>query len=215
MIKIGGADYRLDAMRTCAARDAVGNGYPLIVDANQGWDTDTAIRYYNLIKPCDILFFEQPVQSWDVEGLAKIRRKIDIPLSADESVVSIHDARRLVEAEAVDIFSIKVTKNGGIRPAKSICDFADANGIQLLFNSMIEEGITQAASINLCATCGNLVTSMGHAFFSPNRLESDICNYHELIKPELGSVFVPDRPGLGVEADDSLITRYQIVSHKV
>ena len=215
MIKIGGSDYRLDAMRTCAARDAVGNSYPLIVDANQGWDVDTAIRYYNMIKTCDILFFEQPVQSWDVEGLAKIRRKIDIPLSADESVVSIHDARKLVEADAVDIFSIKVTKNGGIKPAKNICDFADANGIQILFNSMIEEGITQAASINLCSTCSNLVTSMGHAFFSPNRLESDICNYHELIKPELGSVMVPDQPGLGVEVDDSLVKRYNIVSHSV
>lgn len=208
MIKIGGPDYKLDAARTIAAREAVGPDYPLIVDANQGWDADTAIRYAKLIKNCDILFFEQPLQSWDVEGMARVRRAIDIPLSADEGVVTLQDARNLIKAEAVDIFSIKITKNGGIQPAKAICELAAAHGIQLLFNSMIEEGITQAASLNVCATCNNLVGTIGHALFSPNRLDGDICSYHTLIHPEEGCVYVSDTPGLGIELDEAQIQKY-------
>jgi len=209
MIKIGGPDYNLDAARTIAVREAVGKDYPLIVDANQGWDVDTAIRYWKLIRNCDILFFEQPLQSWDVQGMAKVRRAIDIPLSADEGVMTMQDARNLIEAEAVDIFSIKVTKNGGIAPAKAICELAAANGIQVFFNSMIEEGITQAASLQIGATCSNIVTTIGHAFFSPNRLKSDISTYHTFIHPEEGSVYVPQEPGLGIELCEDKLNAYR------
>lgn len=209
MIKIGGPDYKLDAARTIAVREAVGKEFPLIVDANQGWDVDTAIRYWKLIRNCDILFFEQPLQSWDVQGMAKIRRAIDIPLSADEGVMTIQDARNLIQAEAVDIFSIKVTKNGGITPAKAICELAAANGIQVFFNSMIEEGITQAASLQIGATCSNIVTTIGHAFFSPNRLKSDISTYHTFIHPDEGRVYVPQGPGLGVELYEDKLNDYR------
>lgn len=212
MIKIGGPDYKLDAARTIAVREAVGKEYPLIVDANQGWDVDTAIRYAKLIKDCDILFFEQPVQSWDVEGMAKVRRAIDMPLSADEGVMSLADARNLVKAEAVDVFSIKVTKNGGIQPAKAICEFAAANGIQVFFNSMIEEGITQAASLQIGATCSNIVSTIGHAYFSPNRLVGDISNFHTFIHPEKGLVEIPDGPGLGIELDQEAMAKYTVDS---
>ena len=210
MIKIGGPNYKLDAARTIAVREAVGKDFPLIVDANQGWDVDTAIRYAKLVKDCDILFFEQPVQSYDVEGMAKIKRAIDIPLSADEGVMSLQDAKNLVKAEAVDVFSIKVTKNGGIQPAKAICEYADANGIQVFFNSMIEEGITQAASLQIGATCSNIVNSIGHAYFSPNRLDGDITNYHTYIHPEQGLVEIPDLPGLGIELDNENIKKYLV-----
>ena len=212
MIKIGGPDYKLDAARTIAVREAVGKDFPLIVDANQGWDVDTAIRYAKLIKDCDILFFEQPVQSWDVEGMAKIRRAIDMPLSADEGVMTLADARNLVRAEAVDVFSIKVTKNGGIQPAKALCEFAAANGIQVFFNSMIEEGITQAASLQIGATCENIVNTIGHAYFSPNRLVGDICDFHTYIHPEQGLVEIPDGPGLGVVPDQEAIQKYLVES---
>lgn len=215
MIKIGGPDYQLDAARTCAVRDAVGKDYPLIVDANQGWDVDTAIRYWKLIKNCDILFFEQPLQSWDVEGMAKVRRAIDIPLSADESVMTIQDARKLVEADAVDVFSIKVTKNGGIQPAKAICEYAAVNGIQVFFNSMIEEGITEAASLQICATCNNLFDKIGHAFFSPKRLDGDICSYHTQIHPESGCVDIPDSPGLGITIDEEAMKKYTVAEYVV
>lgn len=215
MIKIGGADWRLDAARTAAVREAVGREYPLIVDANQGWDVDTAIRYWKEIRHLDILFFEQPLQSWDVQGMAKIRRSIDIPLSADEGVMTLQDARHLVEAEAVDVFSIKVTKNGGIRPAKEICEFAAANGIQVFFNSMIEEGITEAASLQVGVTCQNIVNTIGHAYFSPNRLAGDICSFHEQIHPECGETRLSDLPGLGVVIDEEAMKKFTVETRVV
>lgn len=210
MIKIGGPDWRLDAARTEAVRAAVGPEYPLIVDANQGWDLDTARRYGRAIRDLGILFFEQPLQSWDVEGMAALRRSLDVPISADEGVATLQDALRLIRAEAVDVFSIKVTKNGGIRPAKAICDLAEAHGVQVFFNSMIEEGVTQAASLQLGVSCANLVSTIGHAYFSPNRLERDISDFSRLIHVSEGRVEVSDAPGLGVTLDRDVVRDYTV-----
>lgn len=214
MIKVGGENMKLDAERTIAVREAVGPDFALNADANQGWDVDTAIRYAKMVEHCDLMFFEQPVQSWDVEGMARIRRSVNIPISADEGVMTIQDALRLIKQDAVDIFSIKVTKNGGILPATEICHLAQTHGIKLFFNSMIEEGITQAASLAIGATVSDLVP-MGHAYFSVQRMKSDITDYSRLLNPD-GTVTIPDEPGLGVtlnyeEMKKYLIRRYDVM----
>ena len=96
MIKIGTENYRNDIARTLAAREAAGPDFPLVADANQGWDVETAIAYGRACERADLLYFEQPVQSWDIKGLSRIRRKINIPISADEGVATLQDAVALV-----------------------------------------------------------------------------------------------------------------------
>lgn len=206
MIKVGSDDYRMDAARTIAVREAVGPNFALNVDANQGWDTATAIRFGKLVENCDLMYFEQPVKAGDVYGMAKIRQALDIPLSADEGIVTLQDALHLIKEDAVDIFSIKVSKNGGILPAKEIISLAQAHGIQIFFNSQIEEGIAQAASLQIGATTSNIV-AMGHAYFSPRRLEADICTYEDQINED-GTVNILDRPGLGIALKEDRIQKY-------
>lgn len=133
-----------------------------------------------------------------------------MPLSADEGVVTVVDAKRLIAADAADVFSIKVTKMGGIRPAKQICEYAEAHGIRVFFNSMIEEGITEAASIAVAATVKNPVEEIGHAFFSPLRLSGDICDYYKNIHVSEGETWVPKGPGLGVVPDPAAISKYLV-----
>ena len=210
MIKVGGPDWRLDAERTIAVREAVGKSFPLVADANQGWDLRTAHQYALAVKDCELVFFEQPLQSWDAEGMAQLRRMIPMPLSADEGVMTLVDARRLIALSAVDVFSIKVTKNGGIRDAKAICDYAAANGVRTFFNSMIEEGITQAASLSVAAVAANPVEEIGHAFFSPLRLDGDISDYYQRIRVADGCVDISDAPGLGIEPDREAVRKYLI-----
>lgn len=212
MIKVGTADWKNDVAKTIAVRKAVGDDFALIADANQGWDINTAIKYCQAVKDCGLLFFEQPLQSWDVEGMAEVRRKISIPLSADEGVATIQDARKLIEAHAVDIFSVKVSKSGGIAPAKEICKYAAVNGIKVFFNSMIEEGVTEAASLHIGVTTENIVEGIGHAYFSPLRLEGDICDYYKQIHPELGLTEITYKPGLGVELDMKQMKKYTVGS---
>lgn len=208
MIKIGTADYRNDIARTLAAYDTFGDSFPLVADANQGWDVETAIAYAKATERCNLLFLEQPVQSWDIEGMAHIRSHVGVPISADEGVTTLHDAVHLVRADAVDVFSIKVTKHGGLMPAKQIVDFAEANGIKVFFNSMLEEGITQAASLSLAAGTSNLMTTIGHSFFSPLRLDGDITDFESRVIN--GVAHVSDAPGLGVKISKEMLEKYTV-----
>lgn len=212
MIKIG-TDWKLDAARTLAAREAVGNDFPIIVDANQGWDAETAIRYGNAVGCADILFFEQPVKYWDVEGLAKIRAEVPMPVSADEGVSDIHAARSLINAGACDYFSVKISKNGGITKAKEICELADKNGIKVFFNSMLEEGVTQTASFHLALTVPNILTTTGHSFFSTLRLQGDVTHFCNWTKD--GITRLPDCHGLGLEINRDNLDKYIVSETEV
>ena len=207
MIKIG-TDWKLDAARTLAARDAVGEDFPLIADANQGWDVDTAVSYGKAVGKANLLFFEQPVKYWDVEGLAKIRRRVPMAVSADEGVSTIQEAKALIAADACDYFSIKVSKHGGIMKTKQICEYADRFGIKLFFNSMLEEGITQVSSLHVASTVPNILMSTGHSFFSTLRLKGDITDFCNWTKE--GITYVPEKPGLGFEIDQENLDKFTV-----
>jgi L-alanine-DL-glutamate epimerase-like enolase superfamily enzyme len=212
MVKVGNDDMRRDVARVRAIRKAMEQDVSLIADANQGWDVETSVKFAAMIEDCGIAFFEQPVPYWDIKGLARIRKSIRIPLSADESLFSIHDALQLIHYDAVDIFSIKVAKNGGIYKAKKIMDLAEANGIRCLMNSLLEEGITQAASLQLGLSSPN-IHECGHAYFSPLRMDDDISDYwhqlnHGIVKPS-------GLPGLGVAIDESILSKYQVGRYEI
>lgn len=205
MIKIG-TDYKNDIARTLAVREAVGPEFPLIADANQGWDYDTALRYGKGVANADLLFYEQPVKAWDIDSLAKLRRNLSMPISADEGVSTIQEAIALVKAEACDVFSIKPSKQGGIMPAKRICEYASENGIQLFFNSMIEGGLTQAASLNIAAVSDIMLTT-GHSFFSTLRHKDDATNFSDFVVD--GITTIPEQPGLGVKVYEEKVKKYE------
>ncbi|PAB59182.1 mandelate racemase/muconate lactonizing enzyme family protein [Anaeromicrobium sediminis] len=207
MIKVGALSISDDIERVKAIRNAVGRECSLIVDANQGWDTHSAIRFAKLVEEYSISLFEQPVPYWDIAGMVKIRQNISIPLSADESLFTINDAKALIEKKAVDVFSIKVCKHGGIYKAKEIMDLAKTFGISCMMNSMIEEGITQAASLHLGASSNNL-WKFGHAYFSPLRLKEDITDYSMSIGK--GSIKINDQSGLGIHIFDEKIEKYKV-----
>jgi muconate cycloisomerase len=207
MIKIG-TDYKNDIARTLAAREAVGKDYPLIADANQGWDYETALLYGKGVESADLLFYEQPVKAHDVDSLAKLHKRLNTPISADEGVTNMHDAIRLVKSDACDVFSIKVSKHGGIMNAKRICDYANEHGISIFFNSMLEGGITQAASLNVAASVSNMMMTTGHSYFSTLRLKGDVTNFRDSIVN--GVAYVSDKPGLGISIVESDLKKYTV-----
>jgi len=206
MIKVG-RDPVHDAEGVLAARNILGKDFPIIIDANQGWDRPSAMKFINIAKEAEPVLFEQPIDADDLEGLAEIRRRCDIPISVDESLLSLRDAKEIMRLGAADVFSIKVCKHGGIKRSLEIIDLAKSKGITILFNSMIEEGITQAASLNIALTVSNPF-EFGHAFSSPLRLEADITSYSSLVKD--GFVQKPERPGLGVVLLEDVLEKYTL-----
>jgi len=204
MLKTGSLSLEEDIARVKAVRKALPDAH-LLVDTNQGWDVATAVRFGKAVADCNIGFLEQPVPYWDISGLAEIRASIDVPISVDETLGTIHDAVDVIKEGAADVFSVKASKNGGIYKAREILDLAKSFGIKCWMNSMIEQGITQAALLHLGVSSENLL-GFGHCYFSPLRLEDDITTFSEQIKGDV--VSINHKAGLGIEIREDILKKY-------
>ena len=107
----------------------------------------------------------------------------------------------------MDVLSIKVSKNGGLDKSKLIAQMAAGFGLKCLMNSMLEFGITQAASLHLGCTLTNLM-DCGHAYGSVLRMSDDITDFDQNISR--GIVTVPSAPGLGVNLKEDKLEKYTI-----
>src|SRR6266487_3554351 len=91
-IKTAARPVAEDVERVRRLREALGPDVSLRVDANQGWDRPTALKAIRALEPYHIDFVEQPVPRWDLDGMAEIGRRVDVPIMADESCFSPQDA---------------------------------------------------------------------------------------------------------------------------
>ncbi len=157
--------------------------------------------------PLPLILIEQPVAADDYEGLQQIRSVSRCPISVDESIQKAGDTDAILNADAADIFSIKISKKGGLANSQTIAAKVSNAGKQVLMNSMIELGITQAASLHLGCTLDNLV-DCGHAYMSTLRMADDITDFSDWINH--GMARLPDVPGLGVNVSAEKIRQYQI-----
>lgn len=194
-VKVGGPG---DLDLVAAVRDAVGPDVALRVDANGTWDVDTAVDALGRMARYDVEFAEQPVASLD--DLAKLRRRVDVPLAADECVRSVDDARRLAALDAADAVVLKVQPLGGVRAAMAV---ADAAGVPAIVTSMMETSVGLAAGLALAAALPELPYACGFATVAA--LAGDVVR--DSLIPVDGSLPVR-RP----VPDPELLARYAVTS---
>jgi O-succinylbenzoate synthase len=145
-----------DVDRVAAVRDAIGPHARLRVDANGAWDVEKAVSMINRLAPFDIELVEQPVAS--LEDLAAVRRRVRVPVAADECVRDLDDAHRLASLGAADALVVKVQPLGGIAATLEI---AAAARVPLIVSSMYETSIGLAAGLALAAALDELPFACG------------------------------------------------------
>ena len=136
----------------------------------------------------------------DFGGLAEVRRRIACDVLADDIVFDLDDARECLRNDACDCISVYPGKNGGIRKAQQIVDYAAKHGVACSIGSNLELDVASAAMCQLVVACPNLQVE---------RYPGDILGpeYHEMsiarepLKIEGPVISITDRPGLGVEVD--------------
>ena len=144
-VKVG-ADLERNLERLEVARDALGDGVELRVDANCAWDVQEAIRQLEVLSRFGIAGVEQPLPADDIKGMQEVTAAGIVPVVADESLASLRDARRLVDERACDIFNVRVSKVGGLLNAGRIHRCAQAAGLECQLGAQVgETGLLSAA----------------------------------------------------------------------
>jgi len=119
----------------------------LRVDANSGWELEEALRIIPVLKELGVEFIEQPLSKDNWEGMRILREKSSLPLYADESCVTEHDVQKC--AGYFHGINIKLTKCGGITPARRMIKQGRSLGLEIMVGSMNESTIGTAAIAHL------------------------------------------------------------------
>ena len=150
-----------DIARVEAVRDAIGPGGRVRIDANGAWSVDHAARMLRALGRFGLEYAEQPCAS--LAELAELRRRVDVPLAADESVRRAEDPLAVRAAGAADIVVLKVQPLGGVRAALRV---AAECGLPVVVSSAVESSVGLAAGVALAAALPGLPYDCGLATMS-------------------------------------------------
>lgn len=181
-----------------SAIEVLQNQFPAIrlrLDANESWKEKDAIHNLNALNPSNIEYCEQPVPAEKVESLANIRKAVNIPIAADESIRSTREALQLIKAQAVDFLILKPALLGSFKNIFVTKSLADSHNIGVIFTSAMESAVATTCIANLAyglsgKNCHGLSTGLLFSYDSAKGLGS-----------EGSTVTLPASDGLGVVID--------------
>lgn len=191
-----GQDPSEDIARVEAVRSTIGPSGRVRIDANGAWDVDTAVRMVRELDRFDLEYVEQPCAS--LEELGAVRRGVEVPVAADESIRRAEDPLRVRAAEAADIVVLKVQPLGGVRAALRV---AEACGLPVVVSSAVESSVGLAAGVALAAALPDLPYACGLA--TMQMLTGDVTT--DPLLPVDG--FLPVRP---VTVDEEALSKVEI-----
>jgi O-succinylbenzoate synthase len=145
-----------DLARVEAVRDALGPAGRIRVDANGAWSVDQAARMLRALAPLRLEYAEQPCAT--LAEMAELRRRVDVPLAADESIRRARDPLAVRAAGAADIVVLKAAPLGGVRAALRI---AAECGLPVVVSSAVESSVGLAAGVALAAALPDLPYDCG------------------------------------------------------
>ena len=165
--------------RVRAIRAAVGPAVRLRLDVNGAWDMATAEARLVAITGYDIEYVEQPLTAGDVDALATLRRRVRVPVAADESASSVAAVRALLAAQAVDLLVVKLARVGGLAAAAEIAEAAAERGVPVVMSTLFETGIGIAAALHAAAILPDVrlrgaSTPPDHGLATASLLEHDL-----------------------------------------
>jgi muconate cycloisomerase len=203
-IKTGAHPLAHDVERVRRIREAVGPDVSLRVDANQGWDRATALSAIRAIEPYRVDFVEQPLPRWDLDGMADVARRVAVPVMADESCFTPHDALAIAKLGGVSILALKVTKSAGLHGTMALARIAEAAGLGAYVGCMIETSLGTAAYLHVALAAAPV--TWGCELFGPLLLTGDVVRTP--VRYADGAILGLDGPGLGVEVDETLLDKW-------
>jgi L-talarate/galactarate dehydratase len=187
-IKVGQPDTRSDLERVERVRSELGDEIPLMVDANQQWNRDTAARMGRDLEQYRLTWIEEPLDAYDAEGHADLARDLATPVATGEMLVSVAEHRDLILRRSADFLQPDAPRVGGITPFLKIAALAEDARIRLAPHFAME------IHLHLAAACEHDPWVEHFDWLEPL--------FNERLEIRDGRMLVPGRPGLGFSLSD-------------
>ena len=190
-IKVGQPDLPTDLKRVKAVRELLGEGFPLMVDANQQWDRPKAQRACRAFEPFDLTWIEEPLDAYDFEGHAALAASLDTPIATGEMLTSFGEHAQLIMGNASDFVQPDAPRVGGITPFLQIMSLAAFKGRKLAPHFAME------VHLHLAAAYPQEPWLEHFEWLEPM--------FNERLELKDGRMHVPTRPGLGFSLSEQAL----------
>jgi len=195
-MKVGRDLLHEDVARVAAMRRHLGDGFPLMADANMRWSADQAIRAARAMADQGLVWLEEPTIPDDVAGHARIVREGGHAIAAGENLRTLWEFRQLIAAGGVTFPEPDVSNCGGVTVFMKICRLAEA------FNLPVTSHGVHDLTVHLLAAAPNRSYLEIHGFGLDRFLA-------ETLRMEEGMAIAPERPGHGVALDEARLAPHR------
>ena len=209
-----GLEPVVDVDRVKAIRAAVPRDIIIDIDVNGAYAPKDAIWMLQNVSDCVPITVEQPVRRDDLEGLALVRRSVNLPIGACESALTLPEVSRVIQNRAADFFNFKIDRSGGFYPGKIAVKMIEAAGLFVVASEQLGFGVEVAGQAHFGVATQGMKWPGGYAAgligmagkLDTVGFEGDIVDKTPLVKD--GKLRVPEGPGLGVELVEEKWRRY-------
>jgi L-alanine-DL-glutamate epimerase-like enolase superfamily enzyme len=187
-IKVGRDSLDDDKRRIKAAQEILGEGKRLMVDANQVFNRNDALRRGRVYQELGCFWYEEPLPPQDMEGYAELARELDMRIATGENLNTKYAFSDLISRRGADVVQPDNRRAGGVTEWMEIAAVADAAGLEV-------------ASHGGGATNLNMLLAMPNAIYMES---SGAQKLHD------GEVSAPEAPGMSSEVSEAEIRKYKV-----
>jgi len=149
-IRVGSEKREDDIRRVRAVRDVVGADVGLMVDVNQGLSVKSAIRLGRELEAFNLIWMEEPVAAYDLDGHARVTAALDMPIASGETEYTRFGLQAMIEKKACDILMPDLQRIGGLTEMRRVAALAHAHNMQISPHFYTEQSLCIAGSAANC-----------------------------------------------------------------
>lgn len=190
-----------DIAKAKAVRKILGDDFPIAFDANNGYSVGGAIRVGRALEDLGYLWFEEPVQHYNVRAMGEVAQRLDITVSAGEQSYTLQALRDLIDA-GVRMVQPDIVKMGGITGLMQCAAIAHASGVELVPHQT-QPSLGHLANLHVLSTIMHLSKPVELA----DNWERASPLFKNPSQPEKGLFHLPQTPGLGADFDEAELNR--------
>jgi L-alanine-DL-glutamate epimerase-like enolase superfamily enzyme len=187
-LKVGQPDLSKDIERVAAVRAHVGPNVPMMVDANQQWDYEKALRAGRLLDEYGLVWIEEPLGAYNWRGHARLRERLATPIATGEMLSSAAECAELIRHESVTFIQPDAPRVGGVTPFLKVAAQAERRGLKLAPHFVMEIHVHLACAYPHEAWVEHI------EWLEPA--------FKERLEIRDGRMRLPERPGLGLSLSE-------------
>jgi len=199
-VKVGKPHVSEDVARLRAVREAVGDGFEIMTDANQCFDVAEAIRRARRFEPLDLAWFEEPLPAEDLGGHVRLAASTSLPIAVGESMYALQHFREYLQRDACAIVQVDVARIGGITPWLKVAHLAESFNVAVCPHFLMELHVSLTAAAP-AAKWVEYIPQLDDVTTSAIRIED-------------GFAVAPETPGNGIDWDWPAVERLAVARHR-